>query len=183
MGSDLHPAADSRLAVVAGDSDHSRPPRSLRCHAGDDTSRKPSQIAFIAYTFDPGQMAQDHRSPDSDRLLKARISGIARRHARYAGLTEAEEAAGAAELREVAAGRTDLLAEEAGIEVGFGESQGPHEQARAEQIARLCRLAGADEDLIPQSVQIGRERAEQAGKPPFSRPGVHHGAGECGSPA
>ena len=116
-------------------------------------------------------MAPDRSGPDSDRILIARISGIARRHARWGGLTEAEEAAGAAELREVAAGRTDLLAEETGIEIGFAESQGEHERARAEQIARLCRLAGADEALISRWVEVGRERAEQAGKAPFSRPG------------
>jgi hypothetical protein len=116
-------------------------------------------------------MAQDRPGPDRDRLLIARISGIARRHARWGGLTEAKEAAGAAELREVAAGRTDLLAEELGIELGFAETQGEHERVRAEQIARLCRLAGADEDLIPQWTEVGRERAEKAGKPPFSRPG------------
>jgi hypothetical protein len=32
-------------------------------------------------------------------------------------------------------------------------------------------LAGADEDLIPRWAEIGRERAELAGRPPFSRPG------------
>jgi hypothetical protein len=70
----------------------------------------------------------------------------------------------------VAGGRTDLLAEQAGIGQGFAESQGEHEQARAEQTARLCRLAEADEDLIPGWAEIGRERAELAGKPPFSWP-------------
>jgi hypothetical protein len=64
-------------------------------------------------------LAEDHRGPDHDGILIARISGIARRYARWGGLTGAEEAAGAAELREVAAGRTDLLAEEAGIEARF----------------------------------------------------------------
>jgi hypothetical protein len=113
----------------------------------------------------------DRPSPDVDRLLIARISGIARRHARWGGLTEAEEAAGAAELRDVAAGRTDLLAEEAGIELGSAETQGEHERARAEQIRRLCRLAGAEEDLIPRWAEVGREPARLAGKPPFSQPG------------
>jgi len=79
--------------------------------------------------------------------------------------------AGTAELRDAAAGRTDLLAEEAGIEVGFAASQGEHDRARAEQVARLCRLADADESLIPRWAEVGRERAELAGKPPFSRPG------------
>jgi hypothetical protein len=114
---------------------------------------------------------RDRPSSDADRLLIARISGIARRHARWGGLTEAEEAAGATELREAAAGRADLLAEEAGIEVGFADSQGEHERARAEQIARLCRLAGADESLIPPWIEEGRRRAEARRHPPFSQPG------------
>jgi hypothetical protein len=54
---------------------------------------------------------------------------------------------GVAELREVAGWRTDLLAEQAGVGLGFAERQGQHEQALAEQIARLCRLAVA-RDLI-----------------------------------
>ena len=70
----------------------------------------------------------------------------------------------------MAAGRTDLLAEEAGIEPGFAESQGKHEQARAKQIVSLCRLAGADEGLIPRWAEIGRERAKLTGRPPFSQP-------------
>jgi len=115
-------------------------------------------------------ISRDRPGPDVDRLLIARISGIARRHARWGDLTEAEEAAGAAELREVAAGRTDLLAEEAGIELGFAESQGKHEQARAKQIVSLCRLAGADEGLIPRWAEVGCERARLTGRPPFSQP-------------
>jgi hypothetical protein len=121
--------------------------------------------------FVNGRTTPDQRGPDHDGILRARISGIARRHARWGALTEAEETEGAAELREVADGRTDLLAQEAGVELGFAESQGEHERARAEQIARLCRMAGADEDLIPRWTEVGRERAEQAGRPPFSRPG------------
>ena len=109
-------------------------------------------------------------SQADDRMLVARISGIARRHARYGGLTEAEEAAGAAELRQVAAGRNDLLAQEAGIELGFAESRGDQERNRAEQIARLCRLAGADEELVPQWIETGRRRAEERRMPPFSDP-------------
>jgi hypothetical protein len=37
-------------------------------------------------------------------------------------------------------------------------------------MAELCRLAGADESLIPQWVEEGRHRAEAALLPPFSRP-------------
>jgi hypothetical protein len=76
--------------------------------------------------------------------------------------------AGAAELRQVAGQRADLLAEVAGLALGTAEGKGPEYQARGQAIAELCRLADADEDLIPQWAEIGRERAEAAQRPPFS---------------
>lgn len=116
-------------------------------------------------------MAQDRPGPDRDRLLVARISGIAQRHARWGGLTEAEKEAGAGELRKVASNRGDLLAHVAGLALGTAEGKGAEYEARGQAVAELCRLAGADEDLIPRWAVIGRERAEQAGRSPFSRPG------------
>ena len=80
-------------------------------------------------------------SSDPDGLLIARISGIAQRHARWRELTGAEIAVAVAELRAVAGGRPDLLAEEAGILIGFYQDddlQGP----RARNAARLCRRQG-----------------------------------------
>jgi hypothetical protein len=93
------------------------------------------------YVFDPGWMTQDRPGPDRDRILVARLDGIARRHARWGGLTEAEKAAGAAELREVADGRTDLLAEVAGLALGTAEGKGQEYEARGQAVAELCRLA------------------------------------------
>ena len=58
------------------------------------------------YVFDSAWMAQDRPGPDRDRLTVARLDGIARRHARWGGLTEAEKEAGEAELREVAGQRS-----------------------------------------------------------------------------
>jgi hypothetical protein len=100
--------------------------------------------------FDPDQMAHDHRAPGRDRLLIARLDGIARRHARWGGLTQAGQAAGAAELHQVAGDRSDLLAEIAGLALGTAADQGQEYQARGQAIADLCRMAGADESLIPQ---------------------------------
>ena len=40
-------------------------------------------------------------------------------------------------------------------------------------MAELCRMAGADEALIPQWIDEGRCRAEAAQPPPFSRVGHH----------
>ena len=104
-------------------------------------------------------MARDHRAPDRDRLLIARLDGIARRHARWGGLTEAEKGAGAGELHGVAGDRRDLLAEVAGLALGTAEGKGQEYQARGQAIAELCRMAGADESLIPQWHQVGRQRA------------------------
>jgi hypothetical protein len=120
--------------------------------------------------FDPGRVAQDHDRADSGRLLSARLAGIALRHARWGGLTEAEKASGAAELREAAGERGDLLAEVAGLVLGSAERKGPEYEARAQAVAELCRMAGAEEALIPQWTEEGRRRAEAAQLPPFSRP-------------
>lgn len=49
--------------------------------------------------------------PQADRILVAQLTGEARHHARWRELTAAEEAAAVAELRELASGRADLLAE------------------------------------------------------------------------
>jgi hypothetical protein len=116
-------------------------------------------------------MAHDRRGPGRDRLLAAQITATAIRHAGWGGLSETRTATGAAELREVAGGRGDLLAEVAGLALGTAEGKGAEYQARGQAIAELCRAAGADEALIPRWTQIGRERAEQASVPPFSRPG------------
>jgi hypothetical protein len=116
-------------------------------------------------------MAQDHYRADGDRLLGARLSGIALRHARWGGLTAAEKAAGAAKLTEVAGDRGDLLAEVAGLMLGSATGRGPEYEARGQAVAELCRMAGADEALIPQWTEEGRRRAEAAQLPPFSRPG------------
>jgi hypothetical protein len=121
--------------------------------------------------FDSGQVARDHYQADSSRLLSAHLSGIALRHARWGGLTEAEKASGAAQLREVAGDRGDLLAEVAGLALGSANSRGPEYEARGQAVAELCLMAGADEALIPQWIQEGRRRAEAAKLPPFSRPG------------
>jgi hypothetical protein len=81
------------------------------------------------------------------------------------------EDGGAAERRQVAGGRCDLLAEEAGITFGTSRDEGPEYRTQAEAIAELCRLAGADENLIPQWTEEGRRRAQAARLHPFSQPG------------
>ena len=75
-----------------------------------------------------------------------------------------------AELRELAAGRDDLLAEVAGVLEGAGEGE-PGEPLKR-QAAQLCRKAGADPEAIPAWIQVGRTRRAAARHPPFSG-GLH----------
>jgi hypothetical protein len=99
-------------------------------------------------------------------MLTAEITGEARHHAKWRPLTGEEEAAAVAALRELAAGRADLLAEVCGILEGASEGR-PYEPF-ARCAAQLCRLAGADETLIPQWVAEGKRRAANARMRPHS---------------
>jgi hypothetical protein len=109
--------------------------------------------------FDPVQVNQDHR-PGPDRTLVAQLTGTARHHARWRELAQDEQDAAVTELGELAGGRADLLAQVAGI--FEGTSDGELDEPLARQAAYLCRLAGADETLIPQWIAEGRRRAELA---------------------
>ena len=106
------------------------------------------------------------KRPQADRLLVAEIYGEARHHAKWRELTEAEEAAAVAALRELAGGRADLLAEVAGILQGAHEGQ--MDEPLTRQAAALCRKAGADPDAISAWIEEGRRRAASARQPPFS---------------
>ncbi len=80
--------------------------------------------------------------------------------------TEEEEAVALAELRALAVGRADLLAEVTGI--FEGTSEGELDEPLARSAARLCREAGADPEAIPAWVEEGRRRAANARRPPFT---------------
>jgi hypothetical protein len=106
----------------------------------------------------------------ADRMIVAELTGEARHHAKWRELTGEEEAAAVAELRQIAAGRADLLAEVAGI--FEGTSEGELDEPLVRQAAALCRKAGADPEAIPRWIEEGRRRAESARKMPHSgRPG------------
>ena len=90
---------------------------------------------------------------ERDQLTVARLTGAAWRHASGWEPTGAQTAAAVGELREIAGGRGDLLAEVAGIGLGAAEGKGKEHQAQA--IAELRRLAGASESLIPQWIEEG----------------------------
>jgi hypothetical protein len=111
-----------------------------------------------------------------DQLLLALISGITRRHCGVAEVDDIDAAV--AELRAVAGNRPDLLAEHAGVCLGFAETGtdalAPAYRAEAE----LARAAGADGAQIEQWAEVGRKRAEQARQNPrngsssYARPGL-----------
>jgi hypothetical protein len=135
-----------------------------------------------AYTL-AGWQGSDHRRamleymidkrPDADRLLVAELYGEARHRARWRELSQAEESAAVAGLRELAGGRADLLAEVAGVREGT--SEGEMDEPLTRQAAMLARKAGADPEAIPAWIEEGRRRAANARQPPFSG-GLHDGA-------
>jgi hypothetical protein len=108
----------------------------------------------------------DLYAPEGDELTVARLTGAARRHAPGREPTRAETAAAVAELREIADGRADLLAEVAGLLVGFYRRT--VEELKARAAAGYCIAAGADPDLIPRWIEVGRRRAAAA-QPPRTR--------------
>ena len=75
-------------------------------------------------------------------MLVAELTGEARHHAKWRPLTGEEEAPAVAELRALAAGRADPLAEVAGIFEGTSEGELYEPFARC--AADLCRKARAD---------------------------------------
>ena len=104
--------------------------------------------------------------PASDRILVAQLHGESQRHARRGELAGDERAAAVAAVCELAGGRDDLLAHVAGILEGF--SAGEPDEVTPHRAAALCRDAGADPELIPAWIEIGRQRRADARRLPFS---------------
>ena len=103
-----------------------------------------------------------------DRLTVARLAAVARRDAPGRRPTEAETEALARELREIAGDRADLLAEVAGLLLGYyGRTA---EEPRARAAAHYCVAAGADPGLIPRWIEVGRRRAAAARRPARAGP-------------
>jgi hypothetical protein len=103
---------------------------------------------------------------EQDRIQLAIITGMAAHHVRWRPLEPAEEAAAVAALTEVAGGRADLLAEAAGLALGF--YAGTLEEPRQRQAAGLLIQAGADTALIPAWTEEGRRRARAAARLPYT---------------
>ncbi len=103
-----------------------------------------------------------------DPVIVARLTGAAWRHASGRAPTGVETAEAVRELREITGGRGDLLAEVAGLLIGYYRRTGEELKARA--AAYYCMAAGADLDLIPRWIEVGCSRAAAARQIPPAVP-------------
>ena len=110
-------------------------------------------------------MGDQRARPEADRILVAQLTGEARHRARWRPLTGDEEAAALAELRALAGGRADLLAQVAGI--FEGTSRG-NRTSRWPGPPRGCAAWPGRPDAIPAWIEEGRRRSANARRPPFS---------------
>ncbi len=101
----------------------------------------------------------------ADRLLAARIAGVCSHHGASGRIKDVDQAV--AELQEVAGDRPDLLAEHAGVCLGWAEAVAPILASRFRAEADLCIAAGADPEKIRQWLPVGWERAEAAKQAPY----------------
>ena len=102
----------------------------------------------------------------ADQLLAARIAGVCSHHGASGQIEDV--GAAVAELQEVAGDRPDLLAEHAGVCLGWTEAVAPILAARFRAEADLCIAAGADPEKIKQWIPVGRERAEATQQTPYT---------------
>lgn len=96
------------------------------------------------------------RRPESELQLVAQLATEAMSRALWRSIGSGAPETASAALRELAAGRTDLLAEVAGVLEG--ETEGGEDEERGRYAAELCNLAGAAEDAIPAWIEEGRRR-------------------------
>jgi hypothetical protein len=97
---------------------------------------------------------------ERDQLMVPRLTGAAWRHAPGREPTGAETAVAVGELREISGGRGDLLAEVAGLLIGYYRRSA--EEPRARAAAYYCMAAGAELELIPRWIEVGCARAAAA---------------------
>jgi hypothetical protein len=110
---------------------------------------------------EPEPAAGSHRrASEADELIVARLTAAAQRHAPGREPTDAETAAAVEELIEITRARGDLLAEVAGLLMGYYRSTA--DEPKAEAAAHFCISAGADLDLVPRWIEVGRRRGVAA---------------------
>jgi hypothetical protein len=103
-------------------------------------------------------MAIARRRPDPDGITTAQLAGTV---GRYVSRKPLDVEAAVAELREIANGRGDLLAERAGVTLGFYARENRDEWQRKTLEAALCIAAGADLTRLTEWIAVGQERAER----------------------
>jgi hypothetical protein len=113
-------------------------------------------LLAIEYAFYSDTMS----SLAPDRLLITPATGPAPPPAPGGRLIAGEEATVATELKQAAPRWAALLAECAGLALGYGEHQ--VDAARYRQIAELCIAAGVDQTLMEAWIEVGRQRASTA---------------------
>ena len=107
-----------------------------------------------------------------DQLTVARLTGAAWRHAPGREPNGSETAVAVRELREIACGRGDLLAEVTGLLIGYYRRTADERRARA--AAYYCITAGAGLELIPRWIEVGCSRAAAARLIPPAVPETEH---------
>jgi len=93
-------------------------------------------------------------------LCMTQAAGLATHPAPNRPLTADPEATAVAELRQAPPGWADLLAECAGLALGYGEHH--CDAARYRKITELCLAAGVDQTLTEAWIEVGRQRAGTA---------------------
>jgi hypothetical protein len=101
------------------------------------------------------------RRPDPDGITTAQLAGTAGRYVSQKPLDVDAVDAAVAELREIAAGRGDLLAERAGLTLGFYARENRDEWSRKALQAALLIAAGADLTRLTEWIEEGQQRAER----------------------
>jgi hypothetical protein len=103
-----------------------------------------------------------------DRLILAWIAGAIRRHAARGVISDDQRPLAIADIRETAQGRADLLAEQAGLALGFALAQTGPQASIGRLAAELCIAAGADEAQIERWQAVGYQRATGSREAPSS---------------
>ena len=109
-----------------------------------------------------------HYLPEPDDLIVAALHGAASRHAGWTAPIGDARRTAVAELREIAAGRTELLSQVAGLLLGYappGDAMHDHNRIAA----GLLVEAGAEPDAVARWIEVGGRRRANARAVPFSR--------------
>jgi hypothetical protein len=100
----------------------------------------------------PSRHGRRRRRPDPDGITIAQLAGTA---GRFVSRKPLDVEAAVTELREIANGRSDLLAERAGITLGFYTRENRDEWQRKALEAALLIAAGADLTRLTEWIEEG----------------------------